>query len=310
MSNESNPLPNGEPHFHQSPASPSPPPRRWASPERSRLLIWVGIAFLAPLPVALLFHIPFHSEDSVFSVRTELPIKALSAVFALFATWIVSRIERRPLADYGAPPRHALGLRFWEGIVWGFAALSLILGILHLSGHFQIDSIALSGRAIYRYAFGWGLVFLAVAIQEEFAFRCYLLFSFARRLRFWPSSILLSLLFGAAHLLNPGENVLGILHVVMIGFIFCFTIRRTGTLWFAVGYHASWDWAETFFYGTPDSGLLGLGRYLNTSVQGPTWLTGGSAGPEGSIVAVFVLFLLALLIHLRFPNPIYPDRPL
>src|ERR1700683_125868 len=203
-----------------NPISLPPTPRRWASPERNRLLIWVAIALLAPLPIALLFHIPLHSEDSVFSVRTELPIKVLSAIFALFGTWIVSRIEKRPLADYGAPPRQALGIRFWEGIVWGFAALTVILGILHLSGHFQIDSVALSGAAICRYAFGGGLVFLAVAIQEEFAFRCYLLFSFAKRLHFWPASIFLSLLFGAAHLPNPGENVLGILHVVMIGLIF------------------------------------------------------------------------------------------
>jgi uncharacterized protein len=86
-------------------------------------------------------------------------------------------------------------------------------------------------------------------------------------------------------------------------------IRRTGTLWFAVGYHAAWDWAETFFYGTPDSGLLGAGRFLNSSSHGPNWLTGGSAGPEGSVFAFLVLVLCALLIHLRFPNANYPDRP-
>jgi hypothetical protein len=86
-------------------------------------------------------------------------------------------------------------------------------------------------------------------------------------------------------------------------------IRRTGTLWFALGYHAAWDWAETFFYGTPDSGLIGVGHFLNTSYHGPTWLTGGSAGPEGSMFTFLVLCLCAFLIHLRFPNAIYPDRP-
>jgi len=108
---------------------------------------------------------------------------------------------------------------------------------------------------------------------------------------------------------NPNENVIGILQVVVIGLLFCLMIRRTGTLWFALGFHAAWDWAETFFYGTPDSGLLGVGRYLNTSVQGPKWLTGGSAGPEGSVIAFLVLLLCALLVHLRFPNAVYPDRP-
>ena len=130
-----------------------------------------------------------------------------------------------------------------------------------------------------------------------------------RRLRFWPAALILSGLFGFAHIFNPGENAFGIIQVVQIGLIFCLILRRTGNLWFAIGFHAAWDWAETFFYGTPDSGMLGVGRFLNTSVQGPNWLTGGSAGPEGSVIAFLVLLLFALIIHLRFPNAVYPDRP-
>jgi uncharacterized protein len=105
------------------------------------------------------------------------------------------------------------------------------------------------------------------------------------------------------------ENALGILQVVVIGLLFCLTIRRTGNLWFVVGFHAAWDWAATFFNSTPDSGLLGVERFLNSSIQGPNWLTGGSAGPEGRFIALFILPLCALLIHLRFPKAIYPDRP-
>lgn len=298
------------PDFGRTRAVSSGSSYRWGSPERNRLLIWVTVAFLAPLPIALLLHLPLKPEGDVFSVPSELPIKALSAIFALFGTWLMSRIEQRPLADYGAPARQCFGLRFWEGVVWGFGLLSVVLLTLGVTGHFQIDSVALASPAVFGYAFGWGLVFLAVAIQEEFAFRCYLLFSFSRRLGFWRAAVMLSLLFGAAHLFNPGENVFGILHVFIVGLVLCFTIRRTGTLWFAVGYHAAWDWAESFFYGTPDSGLLSVGHYLDASFRGPAWLTGGSAGPEGSVVSVLALLVFALLIHLRFRKAIYPDRPI
>jgi uncharacterized protein len=292
----------------QANAASSGQPAPWGRAERNRLLIWVGIALL--LPGVFLFALQYGTKpSSALSIQSELPTKAIAAFFAVLGTWIVSRMEKRPLADYGIPLRGAVGLRFWEGLVWGFAALSTILLILHASGHFQIDSAALTGAAVYKYGLGWGAVFLCVAVHEEFAFRGYWLFSFARRMRFWPSALFISVVFGAAHLANPGENVLGILQVVVTGLLFCLTIRRTGTLWFAVGFHAAWDWAETFFYGTPDSGLVGLGRFLNTSVQGPNWLTGGSAGPEGSVFALFVLLLFALLIHLRFPKAIYPDRP-
>ena len=285
-------------------------PKVWGRADRTRLFGWVVIAFL--IPGACLFASRFVAGRSgaVFSVRSELPIKAVAVFFVSLATWIVSRMEKRPLDDYGIPPQQAFGRRFWEGSVWGFAMLSVILSVLRMSGHFQIDSVALTGKAVFVNAFAWAATFLAVSLNEELAFRGYWLFTTSRRMRFWPAALFLSAVFGVAHLGNDGENVLGISQVVETGLLFCFTIRRTGNIWFAVGFHAAWDWAETFFYGTPDSGLLGVGRYLDTSVRGPSWLTGGSAGPEGSVIALFVLLLCALLIHFRFPTIIYPDRPI
>jgi len=317
LSGEPGPDPTRELQSEQAPGAASDhlnaasqeQPRPWGRADRKRLLIWVGIALILPGVFLFAFHFWGKPDGSVFSIQSELPIKAIAAFFAVLGTWIVSRMENRPLDDYGIPPRQAFGLRFWEGLIWGFAALSAIVLILRVSGHFEIDSVALTGGAVSRYAAGWGAVFLAVAIHEEFAFRGYWLFSMSRRIRFWPAALFISAIFGVAHLGNHGENAFGILQVVATGLLFCLTIRRTGNLWFAVGFHAAWDWAETFFYGTPDSGLLGAGRFLNTSVQGPTWLTGGSAGPEGSIIALFILLLCSLLIHLRFPNVLYPDRP-
>lgn len=281
--------------------------RTWGSIDRKRLFIWVGIAFLPPLAIGFALHVV--SSRNELAVNSELPIKTVMVFFVSLATWIVSRIEKRPLSDYGMPFRQAFGVRFWEGSVWGFVMLSAILLILRVSGHFQVDSVALAGAAIFRWALAWGVTFLAVSWNEEFVFRGYWLFSMSRRMRFWPAAFFLSAVFGAAHLGNHGENVLGILQVVATGLLFCLMIRRTGNLWFAVGFHATWDWAETFFYGTPDSGLFGVGRFLNTSVRGPNWLTGGSAGPEGSVFAILILLFCALLIHCRFPNAIYPDRP-
>jgi uncharacterized protein len=284
-------------------------PQAWGRIDRKRLLIWAGIAFGGPGVLVFAAHLARGGGSSAFSVRNELPVKAVMVLFVSLATWIVGRIEKRSLDEYGIPLGQAFGWRFWEGTVWGFAMLSAIVLVLRTLGHFQIDSVALVGSAIVRWALAWGVTFLAVSLSEELAFRGYWLFSMARRLRFWPAAWFLSAVFGVAHLGNKGENVLGVVQVVATGLLFCLMIRRTGNLWFAIGFHAAWDWAETFFYGTPDSGLLGAGRFLNSSVQGPNWLTGGSAGPEGSVFAFFVLALCAVLVHLRFPRAIYPDRP-
>lgn len=287
---------------------PANPRRRWNRADRNRLFIFLGIAFFLPVPLLYAVHFGLADGRSE-SVRKMLPAKAITVVFVSLATWVVSRMEKRPLSDYGIPFGKALGSRFAEGLVWGFAMLSALLLILRESGHFAIDSVSLTGDAALRYAAAWGVGFLLVGLSEEFSFRGYLLFACSRSMTYWRAAVWLSVCFGVAHLFNPGENALGIVQVVEFGLLMCLTIRRTGNLWFAVGFHAAWDWAETFFYGTPDSGLLGIGRFLNTSVHGPNWLTGGSAGPEGSLLVVPLLALCALLIHLRFPKASYPDRP-
>jgi membrane protease YdiL (CAAX protease family) len=289
--------------------TPSPRAAATVQEQRIRLLVWLGVGLILPGLLLLGLKFALGARSSALTVQHELPGKAIPAFFVALATWIAARMERRPLDDYGLPLKKAFGGKFWEGCAWGFAALSLLLLVLRAWGHFRIDSVDLTGRALAIHALGWGAAFLAVSISEELTFRGYLFFNLAKRMRFWPAAVFISLLFGAAHLPNPGETALGIAQVVGTGLLFSLMIRRTGNLWFAIGYHALWDWAETFFYGTPNSGLVGVGRYLNSSVQGPDWLTGGSAGPEGSVLSLVLLLVCALFIHLRFPTAIYPDRP-
>jgi hypothetical protein len=297
----------------QSAGVESKPPGGSAPGRRGRvdrnLLLWVCIGFIPPAILIFGLHLTGTPSPSEMTVPTDLPVKGLLAFFVALATVVVSRVEGRPLAGYGIPLRQAFGLKFWEGLIWGFSMLSLILVVLRAGGLFRVDSVGLPRTKFLHWALAWGLTFLAVSLHEELMFRGYWLFTMARRLSFWPAALLLSAVFGAAHLGNHGENVIGILHVFGTGLLFCLMIRRTGTLWFAIGYHAAWDWAQTFFYGTPDSGLLGVGRFLNSSGHGPAWLTGGSAGPEGSILSIVALLVCAGLIHLRFPKAKYPDRP-
>ena len=66
--------------------------------------------------------------------------------------------------------------------------------------------------------------------------------------------------------------------------------------------HASWDWGESFFYGVPDSGQKAVGTLFNPHFQGSKWITGGSVGPEGSVLVFVVIALLFLAIHLLYPK--------
>ena len=113
---------------------------------------------------------------------------------------------------------------------------------------------------------------------------------------FWQASWVTSTVFGAGHTGNAGEAWIGIFAAAAIGFVFCVSVKLTGSAWWAIGCHAAWDWGETYFYGTADSGFVAPGHFLTTSARGnPLW-SGGTVGPEGSLMVVGIILLMLLLL--------------
>ena len=213
---------------------------------------------------------------------------------ALIPALVLATVERRPWRVYGLPGSGVVGKRFWTGILWGFAAISLLMLALRLFGSYDFGRPALHGVRMAKFAGFWALMFLLVGLFEEFLLRGYTQFTLTRAFGFWPAAILLSCAFGLGHTHNSGERWPGLLSVVWIGLFFCLTLWRTGTLWFAVGFHAAWDWGETFFYSVPDSGIVSPGHLLTASLRGKPWVSGGTVGPEGSVLCFVVVALAAV----------------
>ncbi len=237
--------------------------------------VQVGLSQLSPFGMSV-------SEGTIF---------LLTAIPAL----IMARIERRKFGQYGLPIRSAFRRNFWVGTLIGFLAISgCLLGIFALHG-FRLTGLAIQGNTIPAATAGWTVAFVIVGLAEEFSFRGYLQFTLTTGMGFWPSAILLSALFGLAHAGNPGESKAGLVSVVLFGLLFCLFLRRTGNLWWAVGFHAGWDWGQTFFYGVPDSGILPYHNLFNCAFDGPAWLTGGTVGPEASVFTPIVLAIVAIL---------------
>ncbi len=118
---------------------------------------------------------------------------------------------------------------------------------------------------------------------------------------FWCAAWVTSVFFGGGHTSNPGENWIGIFSAAGIGFVFCASVRLTGSAWWAIGCHAAWDWGQSYFYGTPDSGLLAKGHLLNsTSPANLDFWTGGKDGPEGSILVIPTMVLILLVLYLLY----------
>jgi len=269
------------------------------------LLIVIAL-FTGLILLAQAFH---HTRPNSSSLEpgSLLSDELVSFAVILFASWVMSRIEHRRIADYGLPLRRAFRSRFWQGLLIGFAAITTLLAGMRLAGVFRFGTLGLHGNELFKYAVLWGTAFLFVGFFEEFFFRGYTLFTLTTGITFWPSAVLLSAFFGLIHRGNAGENWVGALEAGFTGLLFCLLLRRTGDLWMAIGFHAAWDWGETFFYGVPDSGFPAKGHLLNPTFAGPVWLTGGSAGPEGSWLCIALLAILWIILSLwlrdkKFPN--------
>jgi membrane protease YdiL (CAAX protease family) len=219
---------------------------------------------------------------------------------------ILARLERRSFNEYGLPLELAFGKLSWLGALWGFLSLSCLLLLMRGAGLVSFAGLAVHGVRALKFAAFYSVMFLAVALFEEFSVRGYPLFTLTQAMGFWPAAVFMSALFGAIHLGNSGESWIGVLGAASIGFFFCLTLRRTGNLWFAVGFHAVWDWAETFFYAVPDSGQMFPGHLLRTSFHGPTLLTGGTVGPEGSVLMFVVVAGTWIAFDRLYPEAKYP----
>jgi membrane protease YdiL (CAAX protease family) len=275
----------------------------------------IFLAIVAALFLVLILVVALVSRGrGQFGVSQLTPVgtglgEAAIFLFTSLAALIMARIERRTYGEYGLPLRGAFGRHFWTGTLVGFLAISgCLLGIFAFHG-FRLTGLAIHGETILSATAAWTVSFIFVGLAEEFAFRGYLQYTLTTGMGFWPSAILLSSLFGLAHAGNPGESKTGLLSVVLFGLLFCLFLLRTGNLWWAVGFHAGWDWGQTFFYGVPDSGVLPYHNLFNCSFSGNAWLTGGNVGPEASVFTPVVLGIVAILFAWVYRENRYQVTP-
>ncbi len=233
------------------------------------------------------------------AAQLEQELAGFAVVFG--AALIMSRLEGRKAGDYGLPLRGLLGRRFWLGFLFGIVEICVLMGLISSFGGYSFGSLALQGSEIVRWGSFHLLLFFFVGLFEEFLFRGYSQFTLGDGIGFWPAAVLLSTTFGAVHLFNPGEGMVGAASVVLVGLFFCFTLHRTRSLWYAVGLHASFDWGETYLFSVPNSGTVMPGHLSNSILHGPNWLTGGSIGPEGSVFCFLTMGLQFLIVAWLFP---------
>jgi len=258
-----------------------------------RLLLWFAIALGLQMLIGYIagkLNLPDHSFlDPGWLIADDLLSTFLPAVIA---TLVMMKIERRTLADYYIPSS-PFGKLFWRGIAWGGASVSLLIGLIALAGGYRITGLANHGGALIRAFILWIFASLVIGIVEEFAFRAYMLRTLADGIGFWPAGILLATGFGALHYFTkPYERWEDFACTGLLALALTLTIRRTGNIAFAMGWHAAFDWGAIYFWSGRNAGEYAAGRFFSTSWPGSDRITGGLLGPEASWMVFVVIALL------------------
>jgi uncharacterized protein len=241
-------------------------------------------------------------NENELNAQNLIVSELLEAIPVFVATGIMAFCERKRIDAYGLPVTSAFGKRFWEGVAIGIVSAAVVALAMIATGSMVVHGIALAGAALLVQPLLWGFGMLLVGINEEYMFRGYPLQSLSRGTGFWPAAILLSLLFGAAHLNKPDENFIDITNIILLGLLLCLTLQRTGSLWLAAGFHFSFDFMQFFVIGTRNGGAQPVGRLLDASFPGPAWANGGPLGTEASYFMLPVIVLLFVYILWRYPK--------
>ena len=225
------------------------------------------------------------------------------AVTLVTAFLMMTLVERRrwPYSAYGLGLQAKSVPLFLEGLIWGFVTPTILILFLYFGRRVAFDGLALSGTLLVRFAAFWFVAILLGGLHDQFLFRGYPLFTVATGMGFWPAAILLSATFGGVgqYLFTRTATVVQLLSATLLSLFYSLSFRRTGSLWFAVGFQTMFEFTGLVLYGVPNIGNKGqsvTGHLLNLRFHGPAWITGGQDGLEASILFLLVLGVLFLIL--------------
>jgi membrane protease YdiL (CAAX protease family) len=241
-------------------------------------------------------------------VKGEVPPEILIALCCIrvalvfVITAVIARIERRSIFDYGLR-----GVRIRQigwGALSGSVAISAVVGALWIVGGLEMTGVTQSAGSALIYAAVWAAGMLLVGLSEEMEFRGVPVLLLARCFPVWVPVVVSAAAFALAHMGNEGENWTGLSQIALFGAVTALSVVRTGSLAWAIGFHAGWNWTLEYLFGAVGSGYVFQGHLLSQVVSGPEWLTGGKAGLEGSLLSWLVLIVVGIVLLWRKPSPL------
>jgi membrane protease YdiL (CAAX protease family) len=246
-----------------------------------RLLVFVGLLVLLYLTIASLL-----APDM-------LGHGAAMLGGSLIAGWVLLGMDGRPPAALGFQLRGALPETLL-GLALGCAVGLAAAGVMALAGAVRWGLGPATPTSYFTAALTSLLWLAPLAFAEEAMARGYPLQALSEAWGPGVGLLLTSAGFGLLHSANPGVGWVGLLNTGLAGLFLGALYLRTGSLWWPSGAHLGWNWAHGFLLDLPVSGLDVVDTPgLTSRAVGSAPLSGGTFGPEGSLLVAFVLLASA-----------------
>ena len=215
----------------------------------------------------------------------------LGFVSALAASWILTRfVNKKPLAAIGLWVHPHTARELGIGLLIGFLMMTGVFIVQLAAGYVSVTWRGLAWHEAGTTVLFSLFYFASSAAGEELLFRGYPFQTLAQGITMLPAILVMSGLFGVAHMQNPHATVLSTINVMLAGIWLSLAYLKTRGLWLPFGLHLSWNFAQTTVFGFPTSGFGFAEHRLWAAVQnGPEGITGGAFGPEGGVLATLAL---------------------
>jgi uncharacterized protein len=225
--------------------------------------------------------------------RPTISLSLLQGIGLLFAfglaTWIVGiRVLKLDLHDLRWRTRLSWARGFGAGLVLGIlpAAVAMLLGVIAGGAAWLPDE-----GSLREYLNRLGVILLVLApaaLAEELIFRGVPLVLISRGFGRPTAIVFVSLGFALAHVTNPDVSARALGNITLAGILLSLAFSSAGGMWAAFGAHLGWNMTLAAL-GAPVSGLPFEIPFVDYSMGGPAWLTGGAFGPEGGLVSTVAI---------------------
>ena len=203
--------------------------------------------------------------------------------------WLLYRkYEKRVITELSV---NGFWKKIFAGILVGSGLQILTILVIYLFGSFKVITVNPFSALVIPFT-----VAFTVAILEEILLRG-IVFRITEEK--WGSTIALiisGVIFAGLHLVNPHVTLISVLCITAVGVLLGAAYMYYKSLWVPIAIHFAWNFTQNGIFGAITSGNEKTSSLLTTQINGPEIITGGQFGPEGSIHAVLLCTVAAIII--------------